>query len=226
MLSKFLKLFRVLMALNCKTLRFNFYYFPFKEAIKFPVYVDRTVVFNTLRGNVVIIGKISPGIVHLGKGKLGTLDNNRTRSTWDVLGNVILGEGVTISRGANISVGKEAKLTLSKNVIISYTAKIICHNEITFGEGSMISWQSYVIDTDFHPIFDLQGKKINENKPILIGDNVWIGFNCLILKGVVVSNNTIVGANSVLGKTVSTENVILAGNPAKIAKENIYWKFK
>lgn len=225
-ISLLLKYIRILFSLNFKTIRFNFHYFQFKDAIRFPVYVDRKVVFNTLKGNVIIKGKLSPGKVSLGYGQLGVIDNRRTGAIWDVRGTVIFEDQVNISRGACISVGANGTLSFGKNVIISFTARIICHKSIHFGDNSMISWDSYVIDTDFHPIYDESHKVINENQAIQIGNNVWIGFNCLILKGCKISDNTIVGANSVLGRNNFESNSVILGNPAKVVKENVYWKFK
>lgn len=53
--------------------------------------------------------------------------------------------------------------------------------------------------------------------PVKIGDNVWIGGNAVILPGVTIGNNVVVGAGSVVTKSVP-DNVIVAGNPARIIK--------
>jgi maltose O-acetyltransferase len=60
--------------------------------------------------------------------------------------------------------------------------------------------------------FDIQ------SKPILIEDDVWIGFNSAVLKGVTIGKGSIVAACSVVTKDVP-EFVIVAGNPAKVVKE-------
>jgi hypothetical protein len=216
----------VLSSLNLKTIVFNFHYFKFKDAIRFPVFIDRKVVFNNLKGTVELKGIVSPGVVRIGCGELGILDNKNTASIWDVSGKIYLYDSITISRGACISVGDKGMLTLSRNVIISYTARIICHKEIVFGENSMISWDSYVIDTDFHPIFDSDNKRINDNKSIIIGKNVWIGFNCVVLKGANIADHTIIGANTSIGKNSFKGNSIIIGNPPISVKDNIYWSFK
>lgn len=56
-------------------------------------------------------------------------------------------------------------------------------------------------------------------KPVHIGDDVWIGGGAIILPGVTIGNNAIVGAGSVVTKDIP-DNVIVAGNPARIIKEN------
>lgn len=56
------------------------------------------------------------------------------------------------------------------------------------------------------------------SKPVYIGKNCWIGTGATILAGVHLGNNVVVGANSVVTKSFG-DNVIIAGNPAKIVKE-------
>lgn len=55
-------------------------------------------------------------------------------------------------------------------------------------------------------------------KPVNIGNDVWIGMNCVILRGVTVGDNVIIGANSVVTKDIPA-NTIAAGNPCKVIKE-------
>jgi acetyltransferase-like isoleucine patch superfamily enzyme len=59
-------------------------------------------------------------------------------------------------------------------------------------------------------------------EPIKIGNHVWIGMNSTILKGVTLGDNSIVAAGSVVTKSFPN-NVLIAGVPAKIIKENINW---
>ena len=82
-------------------------------------------------------------------------------------------------------------------------------NHVTIGANSIIG------DRDGHPeIFK------SEPQPILIGDNVWIGMNCTILKGVSIGKNSIIGANSLVTKNIPP-NVIAVGNPCRVIKERI-----
>jgi len=53
--------------------------------------------------------------------------------------------------------------------------------------------------------------------PVKIGDNVWIGMNAVILKGVTIGENSVVAAGAVVTKSVEP-NAIVAGNPAQVVK--------
>lgn len=57
-----------------------------------------------------------------------------------------------------------------------------------------------------------------KHKPIIIEDNVWIGANSIILKGVTIGARSIIGAGSVVTKDISSDS-IAAGNPCKVIKK-------
>ena len=88
----------------------------------------------------------------------------------------------------------------------------------------MLAEEIIIRTGDSHPIFDLKTNAvINEGKDVIIKDHVWIGTRSQILKGVTINENAIVGAGSIVTQSV-LENTIVAGNPAKIVKEDINWK--
>lgn len=101
---------------------------------------------------------------------------------------------------------------------------ITCMDKITIGNNVMLGVGVHIYDTDFHaldaelrkhPDTDSENKK---TKPIVIGDNVFLGAHVIVLKGVTIGANSIVGASSVVLHNIP-ENQIWAGNPAKKIKE-------
>ena len=98
---------------------------------------------------------------------------------------------------------------------------IVCSNKITIGRYVNCGGNVSIWDTDFHPIDYLDRRihdfdKIN-SAPVEIGDDVFIGAHCIILKGVKIGNRSVIGAGSVVTKNIP-ENQIWAGNPAKFIK--------
>ena len=76
--------------------------------------------------------------------------------------------------------------------------KIICTNHALDGEERL--------------------KGLFNDKPIIIGENVWLGANVTVLPGVTIGKNAIIGAGSVVTKDIP-ENVIAIGNPCKVLRE-------
>lgn len=102
---------------------------------------------------------------------------------------------------------------------------IYAMKKITIGDNVLIGGNCKIIDNDFHPLHE--NKRISQHytdiktKSIKIGDGCFIGANTIILKGTTLGRNVVVGAGSVVHGNFP-DNVIIAGNPAKIVKENIY----
>lgn len=120
-------------------------------------------------------------------------------------------------------INREANLIIGNNVGMSSTA-IVCHNRIEIGNYVKIGGNVVIYDTDFHSlnpkdrldrIKDVSNAK---TKPIIIGNNVFIGAHSTILKGVTIGDNSIVGACSVVTKDIPA-NEIWGGNPAKCIKK-------
>jgi len=80
----------------------------------------------------------------------------------------------------------------------------------------MLASGSYITDSDWHGHYNRVAT--GEAKPVSLGKNVWVGDNSIITKGVTIGDNSIVGARSVVLHDIP-ENVVVAGNPAKIIKD-------
>ena len=114
------------------------------------------------------------------------------------------------------------KITIGSGCGISGST-IYAMKEIIIGDNVLIGGNCKIIDNDFHPLPASQriNQKVEDIKmrAITIGDGCFIGANSIILKGTTLGKNCVVGAGSVVSG-IFPDNVIIAGNPAKIIKEN------
>lgn len=124
----------------------------------------------------------------------------------------------------NIIIRKKAKLIVGANVGIS-SSLIYCSNSITIGDNVKIGGGTRVFDTDFHNMKSFKERRISSTdgpnaitRPIIIEDDVFIGTNCIIGKGVTIGARSIIAAGSVVVKNVPKDEV-WGGNPAKFIKK-------
>ena len=88
----------------------------------------------------------------------------------------------------------------------------------------MFSYGIHIRHTDAHPIYELGTNNIiNTVNTLSIGSHVWVGYNAHILKNVHIADNCIIGCNAVVAKSFKEPHCAIAGNPAKIIKNNIHW---
>ena len=135
------------------------------------------------------------------------------------------------STSGNVSIGS--------NTFIGGST-IISSNRIDIGNNVFIAWGVYLYDHDSHSLDFRERRKdlerqmddykqgrnfiyskdwsVVRSSPIMIEDDVWIGMNAVILKGVTIGKGAVVGACSVVTRNVPAWSVV-AGNPAKIVKE-------
>ncbi|MGC6426474.1 MAG: acyltransferase [Akkermansiaceae bacterium] len=106
-----------------------------------------------------------------------------------------------------------AEIILEKGCGIS-GSRIIASAEIKIGESSLVGAGCLICDSDMHEV-PLLSQNAIQIAPIKIGQRVFIGANTTILKGVTIGDGTVIGAGSVVVHDIP-ENVLAAGNPAKV----------
>lgn len=123
-----------------------------------------------------------------------------------------------------ITVGKNAKLVIGSKVGMS-NVTIIAYNNISIGSNILLGGGVIIVDTDFHSLshtdWHTDADNVNmKTSPVIIHDNVFIGMDAIILKGVEIGMNSIIGAGSVVSKSIPA-NEVWAGNPARFVKKVI-----
>ncbi len=138
-------------------------------------------------------------------------------------GTVRLPPGSTVREHARVYVGPGATLTVERDAVIGIRNIINAETGITIGEGSELSWDVELLDTDFHDVVRPDGTKHPRSAPIVIGRHVLIGAGATVLKGVTIGDGAIVAARAVVVKDVPP-GAIVGGNPAQVIGAAADWK--
>jgi acetyltransferase-like isoleucine patch superfamily enzyme len=115
---------------------------------------------------------------------------------------------------------KEARIVFGNKIYCNNNLKVICErSSVTIGDNVLIGTNVEIIDSDFHELDPLKRNSGNHIcMPVDIKQNVFIGSNSRIMKGVTIGENTVVANSSVVTKSFP-ENVVIGGNPAKIISQ-------
>jgi acetyltransferase-like isoleucine patch superfamily enzyme len=218
------KIIQLLKFLNLKTIYFNLKYFPVKQAVKLPVLLSNKVYLREVKGRIHFNCEIKFGLVQIGYGNVGIFDKKKSRTIWEVYGDVTFCGNANIGHGSKIIVGPKGSIIFGTRLLISAESSIIAYEKIQFGNNCFLSWDTLLMDTDFHSIKNEKEEIINSPKPIIIGNHVWIGCRSVILKGSIIPDNSIIAINSLVNKELMEENCIYGGSPVKCIKEKISWE--
>lgn len=124
-----------------------------------------------------------------------------------------MGNLIGINHRCIIATGNQAtKLSIGDNCSFSGVS-IWCFSSITLRNNVRVGANCLIMDGDAHQDDPRTGK----NKPIVIEDNVWLGGNVVVKKGVTIGRNSVIGMNSVVTKDIPA-NCIAIGNPCVVVK--------
>jgi acetyltransferase-like isoleucine patch superfamily enzyme len=141
---------------------------------------------------------------------------------------IIIGENTYI-RGELLVYDYGGRIKVGNDCFIGQGSKIWSSNDIIIGDRVLISHNVNIHDNNSHPLNSVERHNhykhvmtkglsleisLNEKK-IVISDDVWIGFNSTVLKGVKIGRGAIIGSNTVVTRDVP-ENAVVVGSPGVI----------
>lgn len=135
---------------------------------------------------------------------------------------IVKGDGFhCFAPGTIIYVGEKARMAIGNNVSFSHDNKFYIKKGLSIGDDNMWSYYNVIMDNDGHPLYDKDGKIVNENREIAFGNKVWMGCHCTVCKGVNIPDGTVIATNSVVRKSINQPNCAISTN--NILRENIDW---
>lgn len=113
--------------------------------------------------------------------------------------------------GVRLEVGLGATLSIGTGTYLNRGAEIIAWREVAIGRDCMVGWDVIIMDTDQHPI-----EGVSRDRPVTIGNRVWIGARAIVLKGVTIGDGAIVGAGAIVTHDVPAGGIVTG--PAATAR--------
>lgn len=141
-------------------------------------------------------------------------------------GDIILGDNVTLDGRSNIffaaRFSERPTLRIGDNSGFGHECAFSVAKEIRIGRHCRFASNIAIFDSSGHPaepVARMNGAPPSSDdvRPVIIGDNVWVGTNCIIFPGVTIGDNSIVSAGSVVMSNVPP-NTVVAGNPARMVR--------
>jgi acetyltransferase-like isoleucine patch superfamily enzyme len=135
--------------------------------------------------------------------------------------NVYIGDNCLLHGTTNFVGAKvfdQPTVRIGDNTHLGYNLQITVGCDITIGKNVMIGGGVNILSYDGHPVDPAERHNVapkETSKPIVIGDNAWIGTRSFILKGVTIGENSIVAANTVVTKNIPP-NSLFIGDPTRI----------
>jgi len=139
-----------------------------------------------------------------------------------------LGNHVGLYDQFDFELGRNAFFKIGDYSILN-SARIRCAGNIILGKYCMISWGTYISDS--WPLLTDNRKEVLHKivkdpedvlalatpLPIIIKDNVWIGFGCVIMPGITIGEGAIVASKTIVDKNVEPYTIV-GGAPMRVLK--------
>lgn len=143
-----------------------------------------------------------------------------------------LGRGSSVYRQSEFDVGPDGLIEIGEFTMLN-SARLVCDRRITMGSHCLVSWNVIIMDSR-RTAMDVASRRrllagaISDDfqwptapvpgDPVAIGNNVWIGFDVIILPGLTIGDGAVIGARSVVDRDIPAYSVAV-GNPARVVRQ-------
>jgi acetyltransferase-like isoleucine patch superfamily enzyme len=119
-------------------------------------------------------------------------------------------ENVQFYSGVRLEVEPGGRIEIGNGTYLNRNTLVHANKLVRIGRVCKIAWDVVIIDTDMHSI---PGKE--QDKPVIIEDEVWIGCRAIILKGVRIGKGAVIAAGSIVTKDIPA-GTVAGGVPARV----------
>jgi len=206
-----------------KTLYFNFKKFPFNIAVKLPVYFYGRVKFSSLAGHIILDAPVKRAMIGFGQ-PYEIITKSKGIAEICLKGTLTFNGHVQFGKDYFLYIHENARCQMGHMASLGGNGKIICYEEIIFGDYARIGFESQVMDSNFHQMINtLTGEKLAITGPVKIGNYNYFGNRISVMQHTATPDYCTVASNSVCNKDYSNfgNNILIGGIPAKLLRENI-----
>lgn len=218
MINKFehMKIIRYLKINFIYSMIINFRHFGFVGLFKMPIIINYGSRLKCKsKGGIVFLQPLRANMLSMFYGNTINVDKG---------GKIIFtGLKACFNYKNDVHIYSNGVMEIGNNFFANGETGFHCRKGLKFGNDVLLSVKITFLDTDYHPIFNLKGEKINGDREIVIGNNVWIGCNAIVLKGSYIGDYIVIGAGSLVSGNLLSENSIYSGNPISLKKKGITW---
>ncbi len=140
-------------------------------------------------------------------------------------GRIIVGNHVRLAGKSSFTFGNrwkmEPELIIGDHTFIGHDCRFAVADSVLIGRFCLLAGGVTIADYDGHPVDPIRRRTEPASqeaiRPVVIGDDVWIGAGAVVLKGVTIGDRSIVAARAVVTRSVPAD-VVVAGNPARLVK--------
>lgn len=206
-----------------KTIYFNFKKFPFSTAKKLPVFFYGKVKFSSIKGEIIIQGKLKRGMVGFGHPyEKNTLHKGIAEVFID--GRMIFKGNAQFGKDYFVYIAKSGSCEFGYMSSLGSNGKLICVEKVTLGDYCRIGAESQIMDTNVHQMIDtITGEKFPMTAPICLGRYNYFGNRVSIMSKTKTPDYCTIASNSLCNSDYSKmgTNILLGGIPVKLIRENI-----
>ncbi len=217
-----------------KTIYVNLACFPFKKAIKLPVFVGYRVQFIGLRRNCIrLISEkgVRTGMIELGITRYPIIS---TKGMYTLVrihkdSHIEMGNKVRIFSGSSLIATLGGVIHIGDDFIMNQKTRIYASEKVFFGNHCQLGWECQIMDSDLHYTVNQNTRKIkNCKKPVVIGHNCWLANRVTVMKGASLPDYSILAGGSLLNRdysAITEKGVVFSGTPAVQKGAGVYRVF-